>query len=494
MYNQLFASGLATLLLLLFPIAVHAKRVALVIGNASYINESKLKNPINDAKLIESTLKGKQLAFDEVRFVQNGSRLDLLQAFAQFKALAADADVALIYYSGHGMIDSKRSNYILPVDMPKTGSDASLNVDTALEYAGLPEDKLIDAVDRARIQVVIIDACRDNGFAATRSGTKGLSRRVDQSRNRLIAYSTEEGRVAEDGVGSNSTYAVSLAKNLTKLEWPILRIFDQVATDVENATQRTQSPTRTGNLRTDIYFREPPAPVPVLIPPAPPVPPVIARSEEDETWEKIQDKHTRADIEEFLKKYPNSKYRNTAKLILSALDTFSRGETSARENKLWERAVSSNMQTDYEEYLKEYPEGIYAERARKSLGEMEEEVLWVKTDRGSTESVERFIKKYPQSRWTETARQLLVSLQKQKQIAEETAFWASATSIDAIREYLVRYPAGVFDQQARMRLKELEYKPPPLVVAAPVAPAPVPVPINAETAPKPKSAGVMVSF
>jgi len=127
-------------------------------------------------------------------------------------------------------------------------------VDAALKSYAVSEDEVIEAVEEAKIQVAILDACRDNGFRSDKSGTKGLSRRNDQSRNRLIAYATEEGRVAEDGGGANSTYAASLAKHLVRTEWPLLKVFDEVASDVEKSTKTQQIPTRSGNLRTDVYL------------------------------------------------------------------------------------------------------------------------------------------------------------------------------------------------------------------------------------------------
>jgi Caspase domain len=230
------------------------RRVALVIGNANYQNESTLQNPVNDAQLIKSTLEGTILKFDSVLELSNGTREQMLVRLAQFKALAQGADVALIYYSGHGMINSRRQNHLLPVSMPKISAIAGLDVDTALKAHGVVEDDLIEAVEGARVQLVVLDACRDNGFNVSKSGTKGLARRFDQARNRLIAYATEEGRVALDGSGQYSPYAQSLAEHLPRIDLSILQVFDQVATDVEKSTRDVQVPTRTGNLRTDVYL------------------------------------------------------------------------------------------------------------------------------------------------------------------------------------------------------------------------------------------------
>ena len=233
---------------------VGGQRVALVIGNASYQNEATLNNPANDARLIDKTLRTAPLSFSHVTHVSNANRVQLLSALSAFKRQAQGADVALVYYSGHGMINSKRQNHVLPVDMPKISANAGLDADTALEAYGVSEDKLIDAISGAKVQVAVLDACRDNGFGASKSGTKGLSPRADESKKRLIAYATEEGRTAEDGKAGNSTYAASLAKHLVRTDWPLLKVFDEVASDVERGTGGQQSPTRSGNLRTDVYL------------------------------------------------------------------------------------------------------------------------------------------------------------------------------------------------------------------------------------------------
>lgn len=269
--------GMALVIALLLTPAWADRRVALVIGNAQYQQEAALRNPLNDAQLLARTLKARPLQFDEVLTLSNGNRAQMLQQLARFAKLAQGADAALLYYSGHGMINSKRQNHVLPVDMPKLSANADLDIDAALKAYGVSETELIDAVEGAKVQVVVLDACRDNGFGTQKSGSKGLARRTDQSKNRLIAYATEEGFTAEDGKGQNSTYAQSLAKHLVRTDLPLLTVFDEVANDVEKQTANKQSPTRSGNLRTNVYLVAgvaavpTPLPSPALAQPAPSV-------------------------------------------------------------------------------------------------------------------------------------------------------------------------------------------------------------------------------
>ncbi len=234
--------GMALVIALLLTPAWADRRVALVIGNAQYQQEAALRNPLNDAQLLARTLKARPLQFDEVLTLSNGNRAQMLQQLARFAKLAQGADAALLYYSGHGMINSKRQNHVLPVDMPKLSANADLDIDAALKAYGVSETELIDAVEGAKVQVVVLDACRDNGFGTQKSGTKGLARRPDQSKNRLIAYATEEGFTAEDGKGQNSTYAQSLAKHLVRTDLPLLTVFDEVANDVEKPDRQQAKP------------------------------------------------------------------------------------------------------------------------------------------------------------------------------------------------------------------------------------------------------------
>lgn len=304
--------GLGLLLALLaLALPAHAQRVALVIGNARYQHENILRNPASDARLLESTLRAKPLAFNQVTLVSDADRVQLLAALSAFKRQAQGAEVALLYYSGHGMINTKRQNHILPIDMPRISANAALDVDTALEAYGVSEDKLIESIEGAKVQLAILDACRDNGFAGQKSGTKGLTRRPDTSRNRLLAYATEEGRTAEDGTGANSTYALSLAKHLTKTDWPLLKVFDEVASDVERTTRNQQTPTRSGNLRTDVYLVASLTSQPTGMP--------VQPDPDQEAWELAKKRDTVAAYQAYLDTYPKGHYADPARVAIQGL-------------------------------------------------------------------------------------------------------------------------------------------------------------------------------
>lgn len=230
-----------------------ATRVALLIGNANYQNETKLANPVNDAVLLAKTFK--DLNFDHVIVVKNANRIQLNTALAQFKKLTKEADVAVIYYSGHGMMNSSKQNFVLPTDMPKLASNANADLDLELENNAISAEKIVDVLFGSKIKVLILDACREGPTAKFKSPNKGLSRMSQaETKGMLIAYATEEGKVAEDGAGKNSTYASSLAKYFAQKNLSILVALDNVAKDVEMATKSQQIPTRYGNLRVDAFL------------------------------------------------------------------------------------------------------------------------------------------------------------------------------------------------------------------------------------------------
>src|SRR5204863_4520087 len=147
---------LAAALVLLSQPAFAQKRVALVIGNAAYQNVAKLPNPVNDGATIATTLKG--AGFDVVDSRHDLGAADTRRALRDFADRARDADIAVVYYAGHG-IEVNGSNYLIPVD-------ARLERDTDIYDEALSLDRILIAIEPAKkLRLVILDACRDNPFA-----------------------------------------------------------------------------------------------------------------------------------------------------------------------------------------------------------------------------------------------------------------------------------------------------------------------------------------
>lgn len=237
---------LVLILLLAIANPAAANRVALLIGNAKYQHEIALANPINDVRLLAAVFRD-DLKFDSVETLENADQRSLSKAVSRFGEKASGAEVAVIYYSGHGMQSNKRQNYLIPVD-------SKIEDEHDLEASAILADKLVEAVSAAGIKLVILDACRDAPYSyRKKGGAKGLVRMNTEEKGFLIAYATEEGRTAADGKGKNSPYAKALAENLKLTTLPILEMFDNVADDVSKEI-RGQNPTRMGNLKVKTYL------------------------------------------------------------------------------------------------------------------------------------------------------------------------------------------------------------------------------------------------
>jgi len=248
------ASYLVLLLLLWAANSVVAaeRRVALLIGNARYLHENKLGNPINDAELLGDVLKN-TLKFDEVRIDRNLNVHAMDKVVEDFAKAARGADSVVFYYSGHGIKSPDRRNFLLPIDA-RTGTGDAPALDRQAVSAEAVRDKLKAA--GARVTLLILDACRD-GPGAGKSGNKGLARNGGGN-GLLVAYATEEDQIAQDGKGRNSPYAEALAQALKRTDLPILEQLDWVADEVHRK-EPSQMPTRDGNLRAKAYLVNPPA-------------------------------------------------------------------------------------------------------------------------------------------------------------------------------------------------------------------------------------------
>jgi hypothetical protein len=240
------------------------KRVALVIGNAAYQNVGHLANPINDAAAIAATFK--KANFDVVDSRVNLSATEMRRVLREFGDKARDADIAVIYYAGHG-IEVDGINYLIPVD-------AALERDSDVYDEAISLDRLLVAVEPVKqLRLIILDACRDNPFAntmkrtiASRSIGSGLAKVEPSNPNTMIAFAARAGSTASDGNDRNSPFAVALAQHLTKPGLDVRKAFGFVRDDVLKATSNKQEPFIYGSLGGNDVALVPVAP-PVAAPP-----------------------------------------------------------------------------------------------------------------------------------------------------------------------------------------------------------------------------------
>ncbi|WP_440635839.1 caspase family protein [Bradyrhizobium sp. PUT101] len=226
--------------------ALAGKRAALVLANSAYQHAPSLANPVNDGAVMAKTLK--EAGFDVVESRHDLSALDTRRVLRDFADATRDADIAVVYYAGHG-IEVEGSNYLIPVD-------AKLERDTDVYDEALSLDRVLVAVEPAKqLRLVILDACRDNPFGrrmkrtvASRNIGRGLAQVEPSSPNTLIAYSAKAGFTAQDGDGANSPFTVALSKHLTTPGLDVRRAFGFVRDEVLKSTGNKQEPFVYGSL------------------------------------------------------------------------------------------------------------------------------------------------------------------------------------------------------------------------------------------------------
>ena len=220
------------------------RRVALVIGNSEY-KVGALRNPGNDAEDISGVLR--TLGFT-VQTKTNVNQREMEEAVNTFIQEIQNGDVALFYFSGHG-IQVKGENYLIPL-----GDSISSEPDVRYKTvnAGLILAKMEDS--RNRTNIVILDACRNNPFKGLfRSPSMGLSK-MDAPKGTFIAYATSPDSVAVDGTGRNSPYTKNLIEALKVKDIPIEQAFKIVARAVNKETAGQQTPWILSSLLEDFYF------------------------------------------------------------------------------------------------------------------------------------------------------------------------------------------------------------------------------------------------
>jgi hypothetical protein len=250
-------------LLILLPLALPlmaaatatmaAEKIALVVGMGRYQSVVAMDNKVNDARGVSKTLAGNGL---QVTTLLDACGADLRAAIDEFAFRSETADMALIYYAGHG-VEVQGENFLIPVDAKITS-----NLDVQRQAISLKS--LLASVDHARkMRIVILDSCRNDPFGGalemtasqsvesavgTRSAGEGGLAPATPDRGTLVAYAARDGAVALDGTGANSPFAMALMKTLPQPGLEISLMFRQVRDEVLAATGNLQEPHTYGSL------------------------------------------------------------------------------------------------------------------------------------------------------------------------------------------------------------------------------------------------------
>ena len=286
--------------------ATTEERLALVIGNAAYRTDP-LDNPINDARLIASSL---QRAGFHVILHENLDRTALLGALREFGSRLNESTIAVLYYAGHGL-QLRDRNYLIPVD-------AEIRSEDEIPISGIDLGFILGRMSaaRSRINIVILDACRNNPFAGkTVAAPRGLAQ-MDAPVGTLLAFATAPGKLAADsGTGNraNSLYALYLSKHLLTPGLPVEIVFKRVREGVVKDTQQQQVPWESSSLQGEFAF----------------VPGMAAAAREPASdqeaagelafWNSIQASNRADEYRAYLRQYPNGRFAVLAQARVAAL-------------------------------------------------------------------------------------------------------------------------------------------------------------------------------
>lgn len=275
------------------------QRIALVIGNADY-KEAKLTNPINDARDMAAALRG--VGF-EVISGEDRSLRQMKELVVQFGQKLRSGGIGVFYFAGHG-VQVAGKNYLIPV-----GAEINSEFDVEFESVelGYVLAQLEDA--RNRLNVVILDACRNNPYARSfRSGSRGLASVRNAPSGTLIAYATAADDLASDGGNArNGLYTGELLAQLKTPGLTLEQVFRRTRSNVTTKSNGRQVPYEyTSVVGEDFYF----------IPPNALPPPV---SSEQQAWERAKQIRTQESVRGFLSLYPNSPFEKEARALLAVL-------------------------------------------------------------------------------------------------------------------------------------------------------------------------------
>jgi len=250
--------------------ALAETRVALIVGNGNYDKPAlRLVNPANDATAMERALQS--AGFRTIVRI-NARRIDFYRAVDQFGALiGADPHaVGLFYYAGHG-VQAGGTNYLIPVD-------ADIQSEADLEAGAFDVDRVLRSMRDAQndLNIVILDACRDNPLPRTRGIERGLAR-MNAPNGTFIAYAAAPGQTAEDGsIGANGIFTGEFIKAMAEPGVPLEQMFKRVITGVKADTRGRQQPWSEASVQGDFYFHAVAADGAARVRPAPAAAPLHA--------------------------------------------------------------------------------------------------------------------------------------------------------------------------------------------------------------------------
>ncbi len=468
-----------------------AKRTALVIGNSDYLNARKLTNPVNDATDMTKALT--EVGFEVI----SGTNLSLKQMTDKVREfgdkLKANGGVGLFYYAGHG-VQVNNKNYLIPVE-------ADVSREDEIDFAALNFEIVLRKMATANngLNIVILDACRNNPFARSwnRDTSDGGLAQISAPTGTFIGYATSPDKTASDGDGRNGLYTTQLLKIINQPNLKIEEAFKQVTIAVDKASSGNQIPWVSSSLRGEFYFK---AEKSVVVTKNTTEPTILAKNkteQEKEAWDLVKNSNDAEDFRYFLREFPNAANTEKAKIRLEELVWLSvrsstdKGKVQAylsefptganvgaariklrqletatttptttqnptinnqntddalAELEAWNKIKTSANQADFQNFLQKYPNGAFANQARTKIGGITD-AEWNRVRSSKDPNVYKsYIAANPNSQYTAEARtrmnMLVASMVAYEQIRE-------SKDVEDFKAYAVKYPEGVYVEDAK---------------------------------------------
>lgn len=391
------------------------KRVALVIGNGEYSYAKSLKNPVNDAKDISEKLKS--LGFEVI----SGTNLNMRQIetlISEFGTrLIQTGGVGLFFYAGHGL-QYRGDNYLIPVD-------ADILAEDDIKYEAVNVGRVLAKLETAKnnLNIIILDACRDNPFASKWSSSRALGEsdglaKMSAPTGTMLIYATQPGNVANDGEGRNGLFTGAFLKRIDEPNVELDRLIKNVANDVADKSNKKQTPWKEGIILGDFYFVKQEAktsvqatinglPVTPQTNPASNVSSVSPTSNvgqrEDNAWNVVRNSSNADDFKFFLEEFPDGTHSLQAKRKI--------------EQFAWDEIRNSNDESKISAYLEKYPDGLNSAAARIKLRQLVREsatTVVVPTENKTKPAVETKIPASSSAEKTEVTEEKVVSTRPEK--------------------------------------------------------------------------------
>jgi hypothetical protein len=345
------------------------KRVALVVGNSSYQTVPQLPNPSRDASAVAQMFR--DAGFDTVDVLLNVGNLEFKRAIRKFETTADQADIAVVYYAGHGL-EIGGNNYLIPVD-------ARLASDRDADDEAIPLERLVSSADGAkRLRLIILDACRDNPFvgtmrkerkAATRGISSGLGKVEPTSTDTLIAYAARAGSTADDGDGAHSPFTTAVLKDLPIPGLDVRLAFGRVRDEVLKSTGNRQEPFVYGSLGGGT----------VALVPAPATPETSA-ADVRRDYELVQQVGSKRAWEVFVAQHPTGFYSDLARAQIEALSAKPqlvslpppspppvRDAPPTKEAIEWDKIKDSTDPSVLQKFIKRFPDSPLSLAAQQRI-------------------------------------------------------------------------------------------------------------------------------